>query len=226
MIKRIRGTLLDVEGTTTPISFVHNVLFPFARKHVQEFLDEQTVKSLQLEHDADVADNRNPPSWAEGALAYVHWLMDSDRKSTALKQLQGRVWLEGYTRGELRGDVFPDVRKALERWRREGRDVRIYSSGSILAQQLLFSTTAYGDLTTLINGYFDTKTGAKIDASSYSAIAKAFVLPPQEILFVSDVTRELDAANAAGFQVVLADRPGNLPQPQHNYQMIHNFDEL
>lgn len=221
-----RGTLLDIEGTTTPISFVHDVLFPFARKHAEGFLDEQATRSLQLEHEADVAAGLHPPPWAEGAMAYVNWLMDSDRKSTALKRLQGRVWQAGYARGELRGEVFPDVPGAFERWRREGRDVRIYSSGSILAQRLLFSTTVYGDLTPLITGYFDTTTGGKVEASSYNSIAVAFAVPPQEILFVSDVTRELDAASAAGLQVVLADRPGNFPQPRHNYRIVHDFDQL
>jgi enolase-phosphatase E1 len=221
-----RGTLLDIEGTTTPISFVHDVLFPFARKHAAGFLDEEASRSLQQEHQSDLAAGLDPPPWAEGAIAYVHWLMDSDRKSTALKQLQGRVWQTGYARGELHGEVFPDVPAAFERWRREGRDVRIYSSGSVLAQQLLFSTTTYGDLTKLISGYFDTTTGAKVDESSYRKIADAFNLPPQEILFVSDVTRELDAASAAGFQVVLADRPGNIPQPRHIYRVARTFDLL
>jgi enolase-phosphatase E1 len=152
--------------------------------------------------------------------------MDQDRKSTALKALQGRIWQEGYRRGELHGEVFPDVPVALKKWNDAGIDVRIYSSGSILAQQLLFSTTRYGDLTVYLKGYFDTTTGAKSDASSYATIARAFKLNPPEILFVSDVLRELDAAAAAAMQARLAVRPGNPPQPASMYPVIRSFDEI
>src|SRR5262245_50599588 len=126
-----KGILLDIEGTTTPISFVYDVLFPFARAHAREHLDDETVRSLKAEHDADVANGLSPPEWSSGAFDYVRWLMDQDRKSTTLKALQGRIWKEGYRRGELRGEVFPDVPVALERWNKAGIDVRIYSSGSI-----------------------------------------------------------------------------------------------
>jgi enolase-phosphatase E1 len=152
--------------------------------------------------------------------------MDQDRKSTALKTLQGKVWREGYRRGELHGEVFPDVPVALERWNNTGMDVRIYSSGSILAQQLLFSTTTYGDLTSFLKGYFDTTTGPKTEASSYAKIADTFGLNPSEIVFVSDVTRELDAATAAGLQAQLAVRPGNAPQPTSIYPRVTSFSEI
>ena len=128
-------------------------------------LDEEAQRSLKLEHDSDAAKGVMPPPWSEGASAYVHWLMDQDRKSTALKTLQGRIWQEGYRRGELHGEVFPDVPVALKKWNDAGIDVRIYSSGSILAQQLLFSTTRDGDLTRYLRGYFDTTTGAKTESS-------------------------------------------------------------
>jgi enolase-phosphatase E1 len=185
----IRGILLDIEGTTTPISFVYDVLFPYARAHI---------------HDPNMLR-----------------LMDEDSKTTELKELQGRIWLEGYRRGELRGEVFEDVPGALERWRREGIDVRIYSSGSVLAQKLLF-----GELTELLNGYFDTTTGAKGEAGSYVRIAAEFGVEPGEILFVSDVTRELDAARAAGMQTALCVRPGNPPQSPSEHPCISTFDEI
>jgi enolase-phosphatase E1 len=218
-----KGILLDIEGTTTPISFVYDVLFPFAREHAREHLGEEDQRALKIEYDADVAGGLTPPPWSSGAIHYVHWLMDQDRKSTALKNLQGRIWQEGYRQGELRGAVFADVPPALARWKDAGIDVRIYSSGSILAQKVLFSTTPFGDLTRFLNGYFDTTTGAKADPSSYTTIATAFGLPPSEILFISDVTRELDAAAAAGLQVLLAIRPGNHPQPPHQYKAIPEF---
>jgi enolase-phosphatase E1 len=221
-----RGILLDIEGTTTPISFVYDVLFPFARAHAAEHLDEEAQRSLKLEYDSDAAKGVMPPAWSKGALAYVHWLMDQDRKSTALKTLQGRIWQEGYRRGELHGEVFPDVPVALKKWNDAGIDVRIYSSGSILAQQLLFSTTRDGDLTRYLKGYFDTTTGAKTQPSSYTTISEAFALRPSEIVFISDVTRELDAANAAGLQVRLAVRPGNPVQPAHVYPSIKTFAEV
>src|SRR5688572_9018746 len=221
-----RGILLDIEGTTTPIAFVYDVLFPFARTHAARHLDEQAQHALKLEHDADMASGLQPPPWSAGALAYVHWLMDQDRKSTALKDLQGRIWREGYGSGDLHGEVFPDVPPALERWHRGGIDVRIYSSGSVLAQRLLFSTTPQGDLTRFLKGYFDTTTGPKAEPSSYRSIAGAFALKPAEILFISDVVRELDAAAAAGLQTRLAMRPGNPAQPGNAYGAISSFEEL
>jgi len=221
-----RGILLDIEGTTTPITFVYNVLFPFARSHAAEGLDAATTASLRREHEEDVAAGLNPPPWSFGALAYVHWLMDQDRKSTALKELQGRVWEAGYRSNELHGEVYPDVSPALERWRRLGIDVRIYSSGSVLAQKLLFSTTLDGDLTSFIRGYFDTTTGPKAAPASYASIANVFQLPPGDILFISDVTRELDAAKAAGFETLLSIRPGNPPQPANTHRAIQSFDEV
>jgi len=151
--------------------------------------------------------------------------MDQDRKSTALKNLQGKIWQEGYRRGELHGDVYPDVPAALERWHGAGLDVRIYSSGSILAQQLVFSTTRYGDLTRFLNGYFDTTTGPKTESSSYHVIASAFALPAPEILFISDVVRELDAAKEAGLQTRLAIRPGNHSQPPNSYLTVSTFQQ-
>jgi enolase-phosphatase E1 len=221
-----KAILLDIEGTTTPITFVYDVLFPFAREHAEQHLDNEAQQALKGEHDADVAKGLTPPPWASGAIRYVHWLMDQDRKSTALKNLQGKIWQEGYRRGDLRGEVFPDVAPALERWHKAGIDVRIYSSGSILAQQLIFSTTPYGDLTRFLKGYFDTTTGPKAEPSSYTAIASAFGLPPSDILFISDVVRELDAAATAGLQILLSLRPGNPPQPSNAYPSVSSFADI
>jgi enolase-phosphatase E1 len=152
--------------------------------------------------------------------------MDLDRKSTTLKALQGRIWQDGYRNGQLHGQVFPDVPAAFQRWRQRGLDVRIFSSGSKLAQVLLFESTEAGNLTTLLNGYFDTSIGAKADPASYDAIAKAFGLAPEEVLFISDVTKELDAARQSGMATLLCQRPGNPPQMVHEHRAISSFEEI
>jgi enolase-phosphatase E1 len=221
----MKGVLLDIEGTTTPISFVYDVLFPFAREHAREHLLREDLTALRAEYDADVEKGSAPPAWSEPPVAYVHWLMDQDRKSTALKALQGKIWQEGFTRGELHGEVFADVPPALARWQSDGLDVRIFSSGSILAQRLLFSTTKEGDLTRFLNGYFDTTTGPKHESSSYEKIANVFGLPASEIFFISDVSRELDAAREAGIRTALCVRPGNHPQPANTHVTISTFNE-
>jgi enolase-phosphatase E1 len=222
----MKGILLDIEGTTTPISFVYDVLFPYARAHVSENLDADDVDALRLTYEEDLRIGFSPPVWSEAPVAYVHWLMDQDRKSTALKNLQGKIWLSGYQRGVLHGEVFEDVPLALQRWKKEGMDVRIYSSGSKLAQQLLFSSTKSGDLTIFLTGFFDTTTGPKIEAESYAAISRAYGCEASEILFVSDVVRELDAAQTAGMQTALCIRPGNHPQVPGTHRTISNFEDI
>jgi len=221
----MRGILLDIEGTTTPLTFVYDVLFPYARSRVAGYVRGVDLTDLKREYDEDVRKRLNPPGWSDGA-AYILWLMDQDRKSTALKSIQGKIWLEGYQSGELHGEVFADVPPALERWDARGVDIRIFSSGSILAQRLLFSSTTAGDLTQFFKGYYDTTTGPKTDPASYRHIAASFGLPAEEILFVSDVTKELDAAREAGMQTALCVRPGNHAQPEHDYKVIGSFEEI
>ena len=235
--------LLDVEGTTTPIDFVYEVLFPYAREHVKGFLERHLsseevrtdIAALCEERAADFSRGLDPPavlerpreSRLESIAAYVHWLMDQDRKSTPLKSLQGKIWEEGYRSGHLRSRIFPDVPPAFERWRGQNKDICIYSSGSRLAQKLLFAHTEAGDLTGSIREYFDTRTGAKADPQSYRRIASALDISPAEIVFVSDVTGELSAARSAGMQTLLSVRRGNRPQPdQDSYQVIQTFDEI
>jgi enolase-phosphatase E1 len=232
----IRGIVLDIEGTTTPIAFVHDVLFSYARTHVKTFLTkhiDETQKDVELlreEHAADLRNGDQPPPLTteiDSVVNYVNWLIDLDRKSTGLKSLQGKIWHEGYADGTLRAQVFPDVAPAFARWRTKGLTISIFSSGSVLAQQLLFAHTEAGDLTSFISNYFDTSVGKKGDAESYRRIAETIGLPPNELLFVSDITTELAAANEAGMKTVLSIRPGNQPQ-QHaeQYQTIESFDEL
>jgi enolase-phosphatase E1 len=236
--------LLDIEGTTTPIDFVYQILFPYARAHAEPYVathrsspDVQSdIAGLIAENGEDTRKGLNPPSLNVSVdrvplnelVIYVRWLMDRDRKSTPLKSLQGKIWEEGYKSGELRGQVFEDVPRAFKRWREQGKEIYIYSSGSVLAQKLLFSNTAEaGDLTPFVSGYFDTSIGLKKDAESYRRIAGAVGKSPAEILFVSDVTAELDAAATAGFDVALCVRPGIVsPTTPSSHSVIQSFDEL
>jgi enolase-phosphatase E1 len=218
--RTVGALLLDVEGTTTPLRFVHDVLFPYARAEAEAFLRRvpraeahALVSALRAEHEHDAA---APPPWrgddeVRSALDYVFWLMDRDRKSTALKSLQGRIWEEGYLSGALRGEVYPDVPHAFAGWRRQGRDIAIFSSGSVLAQKLLFRYSTAGDLTPYIRAYFDTTTGPKREDESYRRIAAGLERTPAEVLFVSDVAFELDAARTAGMQTALCVREGPAP---------------
>jgi enolase-phosphatase E1 len=219
----IRGILLDIEGTTTPMSFVYDVLFPYARRHMPDYVRNAELGDLKQEHDQDLRDGKNPPAFSSDPLPYLYWLMDQDRKSTALKRIQGEIWLKGFASGELRGEVFDDVAPALQRWHARGIDVRIFSSGSVVAQRLVFSATPSGDLTLYIRGYFDTETGPKDKPDSYGRIAAAFGVAAADILFISDVTRELDAARSAGMHTLLCLRPGNRPQPEHTHRSIQDF---
>ena len=229
MIDDVRAILLDIEGTTTPIAFVHEVLFSYARDHVREFLNEgsaaEDIARLREEHAVDVSDAPPLTDDVESLAAYVEWLIKLDRKSTALKSLQGKIWQQGYRDGSLKSQVFADVAPAFERWRDRGLRISIFSSGSVLAQQLLFAHTDAGDLTPFIDSYFDTKIGKKGEAESYRRIAEAMNLETHEIVFISDVISELEAANEAGMKTTLSIRPGNSPTVQQ-YPAIHSFDEL
>jgi enolase-phosphatase E1 len=224
--------LLDIEGTTTPIAFVTETLFPYARRHLAAYLDQHgdtsesraTLARLREEYDADRARHEPVPEWTP--LAYLTWLMDRDRKSPALKELQGRVWEEGYRNGTLVGEVFDDVPRALARWRDEGVAVGIFSSGSVRAQQWLFRRSTAGDLTPYLSWHFDTGVGAKRETGSYARIAGDVSVEPAEILFVSDVAAELDAARAAGMRTAMAVRPGNPSQPRHDHTVVTSFDQL
>lgn len=225
----LRAILLDIEGTTTPIAFVHDVLFSYARDHVREFLeknpDAEEIAILREEHERDVSEAPPLTDQIDSIASYVQWLIKLDRKSTGLKSLQGKIWRQGYEDGSLQAQVYADVARAFARWRERGLRIGIFSSGSVLAQQLLFAHTEVGDLTPFIDNYFDTTVGKKGDAESYRRIAEAMGLEVHEILFISDVISELDAANEAGMKTILSIRPGNSPQLQQ-YPSIHSFDEI
>jgi enolase-phosphatase E1 len=236
-----KAVLLDIEGTTTPISFVYDVLFPFARDRVTDYLEKQfdradvrqDLQLLRREHDAESAPERpqlSSHSRAEeiaSVTAYLHWLMDQDRKSTALKSLQGKIWEEGYREGRLRSQVFPDVLPAFQRWKAAGLRIAIFSSGSVLAQKLLFANTEQGDLTDFIEYYFDTTTGSKSDPRSFQRIAATMELTAGEVLFISDIVAELDAALESDMNTLLCVRPGNHQQPSnHQHSIIETLEEV
>jgi enolase-phosphatase E1 len=239
----VRVVLLDIEGTTTPMTFVHDVLFPFARSHLAGWcrstagsdVYRRVFECLAADHEADRRAGEPAPPWrtetradADRSLqAYVLWLMELDRKSTGLKLLQGLIWEQGYRSGALRGDVYPDVPLALRRWRQAGVGAAIFSSGSELAQRRLFGSTSHGDLTPLIADFFDTRVGSKHSSSSYVEVASRLGVPAPAMLFVSDVTSELEAAARAGCGTLLSVRPGNRHQPnQDRYSVIRTFDEI
>jgi len=167
-----------------------------------------------------------PEAEIESIVAYCHWLMDQDRKSTPLKSLQGMIWASGYRSGELRGHVYPDVPAAFARWQRKGKTISIFSSGSVLAQKLTFAHTEAGDLTPFITAYFDTTTGAKSDPESYRKIAAALGVAPNEILFLSDSLAELQAARSMGMKTALSARPENPPTGPISHRVIRSFEEV
>lgn len=244
----IEFVLLDIEGTTTPIAFVHDVLFPYARARVRAYLEEtaasdteirQVVDDLRLEllgagfllpvEHQDPAERQRAAS-REPRLAdivsYVYWLMDRDQKSGPLKALQGRIWEQGYLTGTLKGEVYADVPEAFARWTAGGARIGIYSSGSALAQKLLFGHSTAGDLSKFLTGYFDTAVGAKKEAVSYRRIVEALDLAPSRVLFVSDVVPELDAAREAGLQTMLCVRPAAPSPASSTHRTLESFDEI
>ncbi len=243
------AVVLDIEGTTTPISFVHDVLFRYARSRLRNFLRLHAdalgaeMQALREEWSNDVAagepvadlvprgavNGDDPAAWA----LYLDWLMLRDRKSPALKVVQGRIWEDGYRDGTLRGAVYDDVRPAFERWRGAGIAIAIYSSGSVLAQRLLFSHSTAGDLSEFIQRYFDTGVGPKRSADSYRRILAALGRPAGDVLFVSDVPAELSAAEGAGLRTLLCVRPdtrrsdsGEAEASESGYEIISTFDEI
>lgn len=238
---RTRAVLLDIEGTVTPISFVHDVLFPYALIHLRDYLTEHAtttdvqkdIAALVREHALDQSRGEQPPEVRDGiwsidaVVAYVKWLIDRDRKSPALKSLQGKIWEQGYRDGTLKAPLFEDVIPNLRRLRDRGLGIGIFSSGSVYAQKLLFAHTQTGDHTDLIDRYFDTGVGSKVTSVSYSEIARDLELLTKELIFVSDVATELRAAHDAGMATLLCVRPGNPPQSaSERFQVIQSFSEI
>ena len=225
--------LLDVEGTTSSIDFVYDVLFGYAKEHVAAFLqthldDDEIYKITQaLAQETGIdADIRDSNGCTQIVLAATD-LMNKDVKSTPLKALQGRIWKTGFQSGQLVSHVFDDVPSSLADWSTSGIDIRIYSSGSIDAQKLFFRHTAAGDLTTHLRGHYDTTTGPKREQESYLKISNDIGVKPEHILFLSDIGAELDAARAVGMATGATMRPGNQPfESLYDHEHIQSFTDV
>ena len=220
----MRCILTDIEGTTSSISFVHEVLFPYARTRMRRFVEtegeREDVRALLSEarREAGLADGVD----IVGVL--LSWI-DEDRKVTPLKGLQGLIWEHGYQSGELKGHIYEDAVTGLKQWHEQGLGLFVYSSGSVYAQKLLFGHTEAGDLTPLFSGYFDTKVGPKRAPSSYVAICEAIGCKPNDVLFLSDVGAELDAAKEAGMETLQLVREESITRADGHPQVV-SFDEI
>jgi enolase-phosphatase E1 len=234
-----RGILLDIEGTTSSVSFVYDVMFPFVRRELKAFVESNWG-------NADLAKSCNLIAVDAGFESLDHWqsnspsadpktlvqdevirLMDGDVKATGLKHLQGLIWKSGFESGEMQAHLYDDVAPAINGWTGQNKDVRIYSSGSVQAQLLFFGHTIVGNMLDQFQGHYDTTIGGKRETPSYVAIARQFKRPPNEILFLSDVIAELMAAREAGMHTALCVRPGNATViPNHGFEEIHSFSDV
>lgn len=221
----IKAIVTDIEGTTSSIDFVHQTLFPYARLHLRDFLRAQARRPevAALVHAVALEEGRTPT--LEDAADVLDRWMAEDRKATPLKALQGMVWAQGYATGELIGHVYADTPVALRRWHDAGLQLYVYSSGSVEAQQLIFGHTEYGDLTPLFSGYYDTRIGAKREAASYRAILEDIGLPGEQVLFLSDIGEELDAAREAGLMTTQLLRDAKA-KPFAHHPAVGDFSQI
>ncbi|KAL4715927.1 hypothetical protein ACJJTC_013227 [Scirpophaga incertulas] len=249
IVKKCKILLLDIEGTTTSISFVKDKLFPYAKENVKQFLDSQwdsddvkkvviALRKLAIEDQEKSVDgvvsipceDATKEEQIEGVVNNVKWQMASDRKAGPLKLLQGLIWRQGYDKGDIKGHVYDDVLPAMQQWRSaEGKKIYIYSSGSVEAQKLLFGQSIAGDLLSHIDGHFDTEVGAKQEAASYANIVEKVGCQSEEILFLTDIAKEAEAARTSGLNVVLVSREGNSPLPEEAaaaFPVIHSLEQL
>lgn len=227
MTTRPRAILTDIEGTTSSIGFVKDVLFPYARKHLPAFIRAHAAEPDVRQCLDETARDAGVPGDDVDALIRVltHWI-DTDRKATPLKALQGMIWKDGYESGAYRAHVYPEVAAQLRRWTDAGLPLYVYSSGSVPAQKLLFGHSEAGDLTPFFSGYFDTRIGHKREMASYHAIAEVVGMPAEVILFLSDVEAELDAAREAGMQTTLLCRPPLSCPADSSHPCVTGFETL
>lgn len=225
----IKAVVTDIEGTTTSISFVHDVLFPVARNRMYDYL-----KLHVSEHEKEIAILKSRVAEEEerdyenislaDVVALLRSYIDEDRKDTSLKNIQGKIWKEEYQKGRVTGHLYDDVLPVLKSWKDSGLLLAVYSSGSVEAQKLLYSHSDAGDISSLFSAWFDTKVGGKRETPSYQKIATELALPAGEILFLSDIEAELDAAKEAGFQTIQLVREGTTPSDHH--QKVASFSEI
>ena len=220
--------LTDIEGTTSSISFVHEVLFPYARAALPDFVrrrgDEPEVRAWLDRAAVDAGGVCQDEVIVEVLQGWI----DEDRKHPALKALQGMIWLDGYQGGDFQAHVYPDAAQALRGWHASGHTLAVYSSGSVPAQKLLFGHSSQGDLSPLFSAWFDTAVGGKREVASYQAIVQSLGVPAREVVFLSDVVEELDAAREAGLRTVLLDRREDYPIPRmgeacHGHERVESF---
>jgi len=223
----IKAIVTDIEGTTSDIRFVHQVLFPYARERLAGYLRQHAGQAVVAQALDDLRrEIGQPAADLESLIGTLFSFMDQDRKSTALKALQGMIWRDGYRQGDFFGHLYPDVAPRLEAWQRQGIRLYVYSSGSVQAQQLLFGYSDAGDLRPLLSGYFDTRIGAKREVAAYRAIAGELDLPPEAILFLSDITQELDAARSAGWLTCRLVREPLEPGILSTHPQVNRFNQI
>ena len=227
----LRCILTDIEGTTSSIAFVKDVLFPYARRALPAFVRDHGADPDVRPWLDQVAVESGGLCQDEMIVEVLQGCIDEDRKHTALKALQGQLWQAGYAAGDYRAHVYADAAAALRRWHEAGLRLAVYSSGSVPAQHLFFGHSEAGDLRPLFEAWFDTEIGGKRESASYQRIATQLALPAADILFLSDVVAELDAAREAGFRTALLDRRADYPQPRigdatHGHDRVEGFDEL
>ena len=222
----IRVILTDIEGTTSSISFVHQVLFPYAAEHMAQFVKEHHADNAQVREqlDAVAQETGQQPDDIEALVGTLLTWIAEDRKATPLKALQGMLWEQGYQRGDFKGHVYADAAEHLREWHDRGLRLYVYSSGSEQAQRLIFGFSEQGDLTPFFSGYFDTRIGGKREAASYQAILDYLGVDSQTVLFLSDIEAELEAAEQTGMQTVWLVREGELPESER--RIARNFDEV
>ena len=218
----LAAILTDIEGTTTRIAFVKDVLFPYARERLPAFL---TARARSPEVAAELAEVRRLAPGQPELATLLHWI-DTDAKVTPLKTLQGMIWEYGYADGSLRGDLYSDVAPCLRLWSSVGVRLAVFSSGSVTAQKLIFGHSVAGDLTGLFGGFFDTRVGGKRDVDSYGRLAIALGLPTAEVLFLSDMEAELDAAAVAGMRTCQLVRAEDGTQPSDRHAVARDFREV
>ncbi|ENE1254108.1 MULTISPECIES: acireductone synthase [Stenotrophomonas] len=226
-----RVILTDIEGTTSSISFVKNVLFPYARQALPGFVAEHGQDPDVRRWLDAVATEIGGACQDSLVVETLQGWIDQDRKHTALKALQGRIWDAGYRRGDYTAHFYPEVTAVLKGWHASGLPLYVYSSGSVPAQKLFFGFSDAGDLSPLVSGWFDTEVGGKREADSYRRIVQAIGVPAGEILFLSDVVEELDAAREAGLQTRLIDRLDDYPLPRtgqatNGHERVENFQQI
>ncbi len=216
----IHYILTDIEGTTTDIAFVHKVLFPYSTKYIDSFIrenkDEKEVqKYLELTQNTILSETNETDTSIDNCIKWLEYWIKTDRKHPALKGIQGLLWKKGYEKGEFKGHIYPDVLPELIKWQQQGFGIGIYSSGSVAAQKLLFGFSDYGDINHFFDHNFDTTVGHKQEVASYENITKQLNLLPSEVLFLSDVEKELEAAHTAGMEVVQVVRDGTIASTKY-----------